>query len=414
MKEQWTDDLRNKLEGYESPHLPDELWDDIDKEMSASRRIVPIHIGWRKACAAIFLLVAISCTLLFLREEHNESTIVRTESHQKNVPTDNARPTFPEENLETLHSLVASLKRDMPKIEEQLQHSQNESPDEKVESTNEKCGDDIPDSVTIEPEEEPEIKIRYAPDEALPLHTAEAFPSKHRNNEDRGLLFALSTSYMGGIDLSLLDNQNINNDISSSAPVEPDYGGDTDHPTIPRPNPQPEKVEEEEHHRPISFGLQVGIPLSDRWTLHTGLSYSYLHSEFMKGTEVKYDHTHQRLHYLGVPLRLGYQIYHSRIVDFYLGGGGRIDFGLSGKNKVRTIEKDKADRMMTQSLSDIPTNLFLTLSPGVQVNIVKGLHLYLEPTLQFKVSGSEKYSTYFTEHPQVIDLQLGFRWKLGR
>ena len=60
---------------------------------------------------------------------------------------------------------------------------------------------------------------------------------------------------MGGIDLSLLDNQNINNDISSSAPVEPDYGGDTDHPTIPRPTPQPEKVEEEEHHRPISFGL---------------------------------------------------------------------------------------------------------------------------------------------------------------
>ena len=83
MKEQWTDDLRNKLEGYESPHLPDELWDDIDKEMSASHRIVPIHIGWRKACAAISLLVAISCTLLFLRKEHNESTIARTESHQK-------------------------------------------------------------------------------------------------------------------------------------------------------------------------------------------------------------------------------------------------------------------------------------------------------------------------------------------
>ena len=70
--------------------------------------------------------------------------------------------------------------------------------------------------------------------------------------------------------------------------------------------------------------------------------------------------------------------------------------------------------MMTQSLSDIPTNLFLTLSPGVQINIVKGLHLYLEPTLQFKVSGSEKYSTYFTEHPQVIDLQLGFRWKFDK
>ena len=47
MKEQWTDDLRNKLEGYESPLLPDELWDDIDKEMSASRRIVPISVGAR-------------------------------------------------------------------------------------------------------------------------------------------------------------------------------------------------------------------------------------------------------------------------------------------------------------------------------------------------------------------------------
>ena len=414
MKEQWTDDLRNKLEDYESPLLPDELWDDIDKEMSASRRIVPIHIGWRKACVAIFLLVAISCTLFFLRKEQNESTIARTENHQKSVSSDNDCPTIPEEDIGTSHSFIASLNGDIPKIEEQLQHSQDESHNENVESHNEKCGDDVPDSVTIEPEEEPEIKIRYAPDETLPLHTAEAFPSKHRNNEDKGLLFALSASYMGGIDLSLLDNQNINNNFPSNAPVEPDYGGGTDNSTIPRPNPQPKKVEEEEHHRPISFGLQVGIPLSDHWTLHTGLSYSYLHSELLKGTEEKYDHTHQRLHYLGVPLRLGYQIYHSKVVDFYLGGGGRIDFGLSGKNKVKTIEKGKADRLMTQSLSDIPTNLFLTLSPGVQVNIVKGLHLYLEPTLQFKVSGSEKYSTYYTEHPQVIDLQLGFRWKLGK
>ena len=59
MKEQWTDDLRNKLEGYESPLLPDKLWDDIDKEISV-KSIMKALLQGQKAIRRTFLLTMLA------------------------------------------------------------------------------------------------------------------------------------------------------------------------------------------------------------------------------------------------------------------------------------------------------------------------------------------------------------------
>jgi hypothetical protein len=156
---------------------------------------------------------------------------------------------------------------------------------------------------------------------------------------------------------------------------------------------------EEKHHRPITIGLQVGIPVTKDWSVVTGLTYTYLHSEFKDRTSMGYTlHTDQNLHFIGVPVQMNYQLYNNRYCNIYLGAGGRADFGISGKT-------DKESH-----LSNLPVNYSLKAAAGVQVNIFKSLNIYAEPTIQYNIPGSTRYKTYYTEHKTMLDLQFGIRF----
>ena len=155
---------------------------------------------------------------------------------------------------------------------------------------------------------------------------------------------------------------------------------------------------EETHHRPITIGLQVGIPVADKWSVVTGLTYTYLHSDITDGTRFSHTLTDQKLHFVGIPLQMNYQLYNNHYCNIYLGTGGRIDFGVSGK----TNHEDH--------LSHLPVNYSLKAAAGIQVNLFKSLNIYAEPTIQYNIPGSTRYKTYYTEHKTMLDLQFGIRF----
>ena len=71
MKEQWTKDLQKKMNGFEVPTIPEGLWEDIDAALETqpanTQHLTPITRYWRKACAAILLLLAIPTVLYLLQ-----------------------------------------------------------------------------------------------------------------------------------------------------------------------------------------------------------------------------------------------------------------------------------------------------------------------------------------------------------
>ena len=76
MKEKWTNDLQKKMNGFEVPTIPEGLWENIDSALdSKTPEAVPtakkasLFPHWRKACAAILLLLAIPMTLYLLQEK---------------------------------------------------------------------------------------------------------------------------------------------------------------------------------------------------------------------------------------------------------------------------------------------------------------------------------------------------------
>ncbi|HCW11922.1 MAG TPA: RNA polymerase, partial [Bacteroides fragilis] len=62
-----------------------------------------------------------------------------------------------------------------------------------------------------------------------------------------------------------------------------------------------EIVEVEHHDKPITLSIAVNKNIGKRWSLETGLQYSYLKSYLILGTGSYRVDKEQKLHYLGVP-----------------------------------------------------------------------------------------------------------------
>ena len=152
------------------------------------------------------------------------------------------------------------------------------------------------------------------------------------------------------------------------------------------------------HLPPISFGVSVGINLSKRFTIITGLDYSlYIsHKEITssKGTRNEM----QQIHYLGLPIRCDYTIYSNKSFEWYFGGGFEVEKCISATSGTTSfIEKNFL-------WSAVATT-------GIQYNINKSISLYCEPYCSYLLSETNLFS-YRTENPIGVSANLGIRFKL--
>ena len=407
MKEKWTQDLQKKMTDYEVPTIPDGLWEEIDSALHTNTQHLTPNTQhpstttqyWRKACAAILLLLLIPTALIFLYKSNTEEqgkALVEASSPIAPTPQPISTPAPKAPIAQAKHTKRTSapiLPSSAP---------QEEAP---ASTTNEEQAEQAP---TLPSAQTPTAKSAQAPTPTLASTSAEASqpspdPIFNKESNDAHLYLAMTAS---GINLSSATmrspgNIQYKNGIDSQPKYDngidsqPKYdNGIDEHPKYnANAATSPSTYHEEKHHRPITIGLQVGIPVADKWSLATGLAYTYLHSEITDNETT----TDQRLHFMGVPVQINYQLYSNRYCNIYLGTGGRADFGVSGKTND------------DNHLSHLPVNFSLKASTGVQVKLFKSLNIYAEPSLQYNIPGSTRYKTYFTAHKTMFDLQLGIR-----
>ena len=149
------------------------------------------------------------------------------------------------------------------------------------------------------------------------------------------------------------------------------------------------------HYMPLRAGLSLRIPFTERWSLTTGLDYSWYASEI----EYSLSGIHkQNAHYLGIPLRADLTIAKNRWMDVYVGAGGSVDFCVAAHDAGRKIARDGV-------------GFSLIGSGGIQFNISRNLGLFLDPTLSWDItSGSRILDTYRSEHPFMFAVSSGLRF----
>ena len=155
-----------------------------------------------------------------------------------------------------------------------------------------------------------------------------------------------------------------------------------------------EKTGNDTHHMPLRAGLSLRVPFNDRWSLTTGVDYSWYSSTI--GYSVSGGHK-QDAHYIGIPVRADFTIARNRWLDVYVGAGASADFCVAAFEAGQKIAKDG----LGFSLIGVG---------GIQFNITDNLGIFLDPTFSWNIpSDSRVLDTYRSEHPFMFSLSSGIR-----
>ncbi len=194
----------------------------------------------------------------------------------------------------------------------------------------------------------------------------------------------------GAIALASLLPSMLSNNVAPAAPQSSTTEG-----TISYSDPQPDKkTGNNTHNMPLCVGLSLRVPFNERWSLTTGVDYSWYSSTI--GYSVTGGHK-QDAHYIGIPVRADFTIARNRWLNVYIGAGASADFCVAAYDAGKKIGKDGV-------------GFSLIGAGGVQFNITDNLGIFLDPTLSWNIpSNNRVLDTYKSAHPFMFSVSTGLR-----
>lgn len=420
-EDQWTQRLRDHLADIEAP-VPDDLWEKIEarlpKEVASptpkkEARIVPLWARWAAAAVIVGGLVILwnvksgmwnENSLLSSKSETTKKTSAeKTPALMKSEKSEESESS---ESIEQGVKAPALLAEEIPmesekKVEETplVPVSSEEKPNEPIlsVSSEEKSNESIqPISSEKKPndsEKSPENVIRE-------LNQKIAAYKQRRSGSATINLYASNgfgnQSYRNGVLMSqeLLSNYDYYRNPDS-------HGTRVGNSPVYLANHE----ERQNFYQPISFGLSVNIPISSKFSVSTGVVYTRLSSDFTSIANSLVYERQQKLHYVGIPLTVQYNVWQWHGLNVYATAGGQADFNVKAymttEGTETKLEKDNLQWSVNAAL-------------GVQYNFIPQLGIYVEPGIKHYFNNGSHIQNYFKHRPTNFNLQIGLRLNMGK
>ena len=154
------------------------------------------------------------------------------------------------------------------------------------------------------------------------------------------------------------------------------------------------------HRLPIRFGLSLHYQFHPRLTLMSGISYTRLYSEFSFPLYRNISYS-QRLHYIGVPLGVAWQLWTANRFSVYLAGGAMVEKCVSV-----SLDGDYTGKK--------PWQWSVNAAVGAEYTFTSLLGAYIEPSLGYYFSDGTQLEHYYKEHPLAPSIEFGLRMHIGR
>ena len=420
-EEDWAQRLRDHLAGYEAP-VPDDLWEKIEarlpKEVASptpkkEARIVPLWARWAAAAVIVGGLVILWNVKSGIWNENSllssKSETTKKTSAEKTPALMKSEKSEESESSESIEQGVKAptlLAEEIPmesekKVEETplVPVSSEEKPNEPIlpVSSEEKSNESI-QPISSEkkpngPEKSPENVIRE-------LNQKIAAYKQHRRGSATINLYASNgfgnQSYRNGVLMSqeLLSNYDYYRNPDS-------HGTRVGNSPVYLANHE----ERQNFYQPISFGLSVNIPISSKFSVSTGVVYTRLSSDFTSIANSLVYERQQKLHYVGIPLTVLYNVWQWHGLNVYATAGGQADFNVKAymttEGTETKLEKDNLQWSVNAAL-------------GVQYNFIPQLGIYVEPGIKHYFNNGSHIQNYFKHRPTNFNLQIGLRLNMGK
>lgn len=391
MKEDWIEQQRQKLEGHRKMP-PAGLWEGICEQMGLTpepvRQLQTMRRWHWVAAAAVIALVGLFMVYQFQSEPEkslssiNSEPSIRSTSSKGSKSSLNKEPSISQNpSLDTKTIVGSKLSTSsMPSVssvrplllaEETEAHSDDEMPQQSHIDT------DTLQQTESSPIPANPVTHSYSHFEGNQTSYASPTTQYHK--------WSLGVNASGGL-LAANTSQRTNYFYGNSKETAYASGLKTEYIS--------------EHHLPIRFGLSVNYQLTPLLALHSGISYTYLYSEFSVPLDknVNYD---QKLHYLGIPLGVTWQLWSANHFRFYVSGGMMLEKCVSGE-------------MDGYSVSKKPWQWSVEAAAGAEYTFTRQLGFYLEPSLGYYFNDGSSLEHYYKEHPWTPSLEFGLRLHLNK
>ena len=200
--------------------------------------------------------------------------------------------------------------------------------------------------------------------------------------------------------------------VNTVAAVAPMSYGDNPLAGIMMFNRSKEVGTESRHYLPLKVGVSVSYALTPRWSLESGLTYSWLLSKSKTGSESYYVDSRQTLHYLGIPLNVNFHIWQNSRLDIYASAGGMLEKCVGGTVRSDYVYGGDVRESDRENLTVKPLQWSVGASAGLQFRLSDVVGLYLEPGVTYHFGNGSGVESAYSVHPLNFNLNLGLRFSL--
>ena len=435
MKDKWINDIRNRMEDYSEP-LPAGLWEKIDSEISAPK-VIPLWKRWQYVAAAAVVVIAISTLSVWYWgndqsiKDANLAGITDIESSENIEPlsklVEDGVIKTPATNGQIAVNTVVPEKSEsvyeevLPENEVKTLVSFEKQAVDNTEENNEVKKEDkeISEAEENVQSKEKRINMMKADRETLKRNASYVAMAgdkrkSGRNNVELGIMagnipYSSSSSFSGMSRLAMVPksissvNNSVVSDISDASAT---------YSQMLFSNMDKETYTDVKHHIPVTIGASVKWNINDKWALESGLNYTYLYSELRSGAN-SYVEDKQKLHYVGIPLKVQRSIWNNSIFSLYASAGGMMEKCVSGSVETVYVDGNTKKNYESEDLSVKPLQFSVLASLGVQANFNKYFSLYLEPGMIYYFDDNTDILTIRKDKPFNFNLQLGLRFNIN-
>ena len=390
MKENWTTDMKQKLEGHKMAP-PAGLWEGISSEMGLQKEPVSKTVAirrWHWVVAALVLaLVGFFALYQFPQDEsfpqvaqtlqEQEPPMMKTESGD-NQPL--ALADSPQRNHTQFSPKIAEDTTPQDAEETASQQVAEETASQQVakESSAKQIAEEALQQTSV-------VTHRQQPSEEQ-HHTAH-HPTKQPSASVTDNQWSVGLNASGGLlASSSFGKSSMGQSYACDADVvDPGVNGTT------QPISSSTTYDVEAKHRlPVTLGLSVHYQLNARLALLTGINYTYLYSEFSTPLYPNI-YREQKLHYLGIPVGLSWLFWKTSAFSFYLSGSA----------------------MLQKCLNEKPWQWSINASAGAEYAITPLIGVFLQPSLGYYFHDGTSFEHYYKEHPLAPSIEFGLRLHLS-
>jgi len=412
MNKDWTENIKQRIDHHTMAE-PDGLWQSLESQLgieaeTAKEKKPKTAILWLRRCgiaAAVAALAVVGYTLLQQGDVDITNTPKYAETKNAEAINSNNTTTIIAQESDAKVRVAMMLARAAIATETERRQSETELSDNTTNSApvdaSEKessSQDDVVQSSnsvanTQQSQSEKKAEKKYASDYRYD-NSNYTFASVRNTRTNHPVALSVGTS---GLQLGDRSNSGMvfaANDFMSFEGGGSDMQGNNT-PNLPL-----------RHKMPVNVGVKAKFHLTNRLFAESGVSYSYLHSD----GETASAHVTQNLHYIGIPIDLGYVFWQNKRMKIYGTAGGECQKLVSGKLSTTYI----VDNPVTTSegVSEKRLQWSVNASAGIEVGIIPSLSIYAEPGVKRYFSNGRGIDNIYKEKPTNFNLQVGLRLDL--